>query len=223
MREAVERLMHALGWMPTERERALEDALEKVRSSHAEDRAALEAVERELIRTTRSWEMAEMRVRELARRSPSIMGEMQEGTWRMTTDNRSNEPTPEQVERDAAVAAIERVRKYADERSVYAKTRNNTVGSWRIASDLYDILNVPIEEQKALDGAPEPEEEELPETGLEMRDSDGDLIVSGEHRKVLHQGMYVCDSCVNDLGLNVRWDRAGFMEGHRLPVEGEKP
>ena len=28
----------------------------------------------------------------------------------MTTDNRSNEPTPEQVERDAALAAIERVR-----------------------------------------------------------------------------------------------------------------
>ena len=97
MREAVERLMHALGWMPTERERALEDALEKVRSSHAEDRAALEAVERELIRTTRSWEMAEMRVRELARRSPSIMGEMQEGTWRMTTDNRSNHEIVAQV------------------------------------------------------------------------------------------------------------------------------
>lgn len=65
MREWIERMMHALGWMPTERERALEDALEKVRSSHAEDRAALEAVKRELIRTTGSWEMAEMRVREL--------------------------------------------------------------------------------------------------------------------------------------------------------------
>lgn len=65
MREWIERMMHALGWMPTERERALEDALEKVRRSHAEDRAALETVKRELIRTTGSWEMAEMRVREL--------------------------------------------------------------------------------------------------------------------------------------------------------------
>lgn len=65
MREWIERMMHALGWMPTERELALEDALEKVRRSQAEDRAALEAVKRELIRTTGSWEMAEMRVREL--------------------------------------------------------------------------------------------------------------------------------------------------------------
>ena len=65
MREWIERMMHALGWMPTERERVLEDALEKVRRSQAEDRAALEAVRRELIRTTGSWEKAEARVREL--------------------------------------------------------------------------------------------------------------------------------------------------------------
>lgn len=65
--------------------------------------------------------------------------------------------TKAEAERDDALAAVERVRKYADERSVYAKTRNNTVGSWRIASDLYDILNVSLEEQAALDGAPEPE------------------------------------------------------------------
>lgn len=65
MREWIERMMHALGWMPTERERALEDALEKVRSSHGEDRAALEAFKRELIRANGSWEKAEARVREL--------------------------------------------------------------------------------------------------------------------------------------------------------------
>lgn len=35
---------------------------------------------------------------------------------------------------------ISKVRRYADERSVYAKTKNNTVGSWRIASDLHEIL-----------------------------------------------------------------------------------
>lgn len=65
MKEWIERMMHALGWVPVERERALEDALEKVRSSHGEDRAALEAFKRELIRTTASWEKAEARVREL--------------------------------------------------------------------------------------------------------------------------------------------------------------
>lgn len=65
MKEMIERLMHSLGWMPTERERVLEDALEKVRSSHGEDRAALEAFKRELIRVTASWEKAEARIREL--------------------------------------------------------------------------------------------------------------------------------------------------------------
>lgn len=65
MAEWIERMMHALGWIPTERERALEDALEKVRSSHSEDRAALEAERRELIRTIGSWEMAEARLVEL--------------------------------------------------------------------------------------------------------------------------------------------------------------
>ena len=73
----------------------------------------------------------------------------------------------------------------------------------------------------SLDGAPEPEVAELPETGLEVRDGDGDLVVSGEHRRVLHQGGYVCDTCVNILGINVRWDRADRMEGHPLPVGGE--
>lgn len=111
------------------------------------------------------------------------------------------------AERDAALAAIERVRAEAD---AYAEQPDVMELCGAVAQALL----------AALDGAPEPE---LPETGLEVRDGDGDLIVSGEHRKVLHQGMYVCDSCVNDLGLNVRWDRAGFMEGHPLPVEGEKP
>ena len=63
----------------------------------------------------------------------------------------------------------------------------------------------------------------LPETGNELRDEDGDLISSGKHLRILQQGMYVCDTCVNILGINVRWDRAGRMEGHPLPVEGEKP
>ena len=65
MPEWVERVMRALGWMPVERERALEDALERVRSSHDEDRAALEAFKRDVIRVMSSWEKAEARVREL--------------------------------------------------------------------------------------------------------------------------------------------------------------
>jgi hypothetical protein len=38
-------------------------------------------------------------------------------------------------------AVIERVRSYAEDRSYHAKTRNNTVSSWRIASDLLSILD----------------------------------------------------------------------------------
>lgn len=67
MSELIERVMYALGWMPSERERVLEDALEMARSSHGEDRAALEACKRELIRVTASWEKAEARIRELER------------------------------------------------------------------------------------------------------------------------------------------------------------
>lgn len=59
-----------------------------------------------------------------------------------------------------------------------------------------------------------PQAEVLPETGNELRDEDGDLISSGKHLRVLHQGGYVCDTCVNILGINVRWDRADRMEGH---------
>lgn len=100
------------------------------------------------------------------------------------------------AERDAAFAAIERVRKYADERSVYAKTRNNVVGSWRIASDLYDLLGVSHEEQVALDGAPEPEWEER-------------LAACEQH------GTH-CWSCARH-----KERRRPAGEWHRLPVEGE--
>lgn len=55
---------------------------------------------------------------------------------------------------------------------------------------------------------------DLEETGNELRDAEGNLISSGEHRKVLHNGNYLCDTCVNCLGLNVRWDLADRMPDH---------
>lgn len=118
-----------------------------------------------------------------------------------------------EAERDAALAAVERVRAEA---SSVLMAENDPPNDWNMALD-YLAKKV----LEALDGAPEPEVAELPETGLEVRDGDGDLVMSGEHRKVLHQGGYVCDTCVNILGINVRWDRADRMEGHPLRVEGE--
>lgn len=111
------------------------------------------------------------------------------------------------AERDAYKARLDAVRATVE----YEKHWNDGYG-WDVAT---------IRVLAALDGAPEPEALELPETGLEVRDGDGDLITTGEHRRVLHQGGYVCDTCVNILGINVRWDRADRMEGHPLPAEGE--
>ena len=142
------------------------------------------------------------------------------------------------AERDAALAAVERVT--AERDSAMARIAK----AWELHEQFtwsfgygpvqtckwcadhgvpQDVASWPCPTVAALDGAPEPEVLELPETGLEVRDGDGDLITTGEHRRVLHQGGYVCDTCVNILGINVRWDRAGRMEGHPLPVEGEKP
>ena len=52
---------------------------------------------------------------------------------------------------------------------------------------------------------------------VEILDEDGNLIPSGKHLRIFHQGRYVCDTCTNLLGQNVSWDRASFMEGHPLP------
>lgn len=104
-----------------------------------------------------------------------------------------------EAERDDALAAIERVR------AAVEKHRHWNEGcGWDVPT---------IEVLAALDGAPEPEVG-LPETGDELRDSDGDIITSGEHRRVLHDGGYVCDTCVNVLGLNVRWDHAVRRDDH---------
>ena len=124
------------------------------------------------------------------------------------------------AERDAALAVIERVRKYADERSVYAKTKNNTVGSWRIASDLYDLLNVSWDEQAALDGAPEPEETKWEYGLLNSQAPDGGKLQDGAH--------LVSDSREHILTQQRRGHPAiqavrRRKAGPWLPVEGEKP
>lgn len=45
-------------------------------------------------------------------------------------------------------------------------------------------------------------------------DEDGDAVSSGAHRRVTHQGSEVCDTCVNFLGINVRWDHAVLRPEH---------
>lgn len=129
----------------------------------------------------------------------------------MTTDNRTNEPTPEQVE--AAAKAI------------YESYGNDLMPPWENPElDQWVERSVYRNQARAVLVAAleaEPQAEALPETGNELRDEDGDLISSGKHLRVLHQGGYVCDTCVNVLGINVRWDRADRMEGHPvLPSSG---
>ena len=54
-----------------------------------------------------------------------------------------------------------------------------------------------------------------------LRDADGDMISSGAHRKISMSGdgFFVCDTCTNVLGLNVRWDHASKREDHQAAVE----
>jgi hypothetical protein len=54
----------------------------------------------------------------------------------------------EQLEQALAArdATLEAVKRYADDRSYHAGRKNNTVSSWRIASDLDAILAQPDDE-----------------------------------------------------------------------------
>ena len=87
-------------------------------------------------------------------------------------------------------------------------------GMSAIAVNLRDAL------QALLDATEPPEAQEAAEP---MRDADGDMISSGEHRKVSMSGdsffVCVCDTCTNVLGLNVRWDHASKREDHQAAVE----
>lgn len=38
---------------------------------------------------------------------------------------------------------------------------------------------------------------------------------TGEHKRVTHDGGEVCDTCINILGLNIRWDQAPCRMGQR--------
>lgn len=68
---------------------------------------------------------------------------------------------------------------------------------------------------------------EKPAEDEPLRDADGDMISSGEHRKISMSGdsFFVCDTCTNVLGLNVRWDHAIKREDHQVAVESlpDKP
>lgn len=70
-------------------------------------------------------------------------------------------------------------------------------------------------------GEPADDERETREAAEPMRDADGDMISSGEHRKISMSGdsFFVCDTCTNVLGLNVRWDHASKREDHQAAVE----
>ena len=45
-----------------------------------------------------------------------------------------------------------------------------------------------------------------------------DHYSTGKHVKVMHQGGYVCDTCINVLGINIRWDHA--TKRHAVTAEG---
>lgn len=55
-------------------------------------------------------------------------------------------------------------------------------------------------------------------TGNEQWDEYSNLVSSGQHLCILQGDMYVCDTCVNALGFNVRWDRLGNFPAHLVPT-----
>lgn len=99
---------------------------------------------------------------------------------------------------EIATRRLNAIRRYAEERRAYG-TRGRTVHSSRIASDLLQIL--------------EPDAPPAPDV-----DADGDYVSSGQHRQVTHQGSVVCDTCINVLGINVRWDHAILRPEHNEAV-----
>ena len=65
MIEMLERMMHALGWMPAERERVLEERLQTALSEKAVAEQNARTLRSNLARAESSWERAEARIREL--------------------------------------------------------------------------------------------------------------------------------------------------------------
>ena len=45
----------------------------------------------------------------------------------------------------------------------------------------------------------------------------GEIFPTGKHQRLNHSGSFVCDTCINVLNINIRWDQAPCR---KLPVEG---
>lgn len=65
LKEMIERLMHAAGWMPKERERVLDELLQEALSDKLAAEQEVIELRSNLARAESSWERAEERVREL--------------------------------------------------------------------------------------------------------------------------------------------------------------
>lgn len=65
MIEMFERMMHALGWIPAERERVLEEQLQTALSEKAAAEQNARTLRSNVMRAESSWERAEARMREL--------------------------------------------------------------------------------------------------------------------------------------------------------------
>jgi hypothetical protein len=47
-----------------------------------------------------------------------------------------------------------------------------------------------------------------------------DVLSSGKHDRIVRYGFDVCDTCINSLGLNIRWEQAWCQNGVEiLPSE----
>lgn len=123
-----------------------------------------------------------------------------------------NEKTETQIEAAAKIIRRESATIMSDPGDFWSDCYESEQDEWRSVARAALV---------AAQGAA-PQTEALPETGNEIRDEDGDLISSGKHLRVLHQGGYVCDTCTNVLGINVRWDHAVKRNDHApvLPSSG---
>lgn len=112
--------------------------------------------------------------------------------------------------REQARAALELIHKWRQREQAWDTPR------------ALDFERIGVSIRALLDATEPPETREAVEP---MRDADGDMISSGEHRKISMSGdgFFVCDTCTNVLGLNVRWDHASKREDHQAAVEPLPP
>lgn len=92
------------------------------------------------------------------------------------------------------------------DQTIYANEDNPSSVRWTNVEVICMLQDI----RAALTVTPKPTKKPA-EPGTEpLRDEDGDPISSGEHRKISMNGddFYVCDTCTNILGLNIRWDQS---------------